>query len=57
MTVNDTLFNFISHIAPPSLVKNIFPLQNSIQTYSYTDQQEMPWIDVDLVELTQEDFL
>jgi hypothetical protein len=56
MTIRETIAIFISHLAPMTLVKQIFPANKSTVVYSQTSHESKPWMNVQEVELTAEDF-
>ena len=56
MNIKNALANLMAHFAPLALVKRIYPGQETSQVFTCPTLQQKPWIDVDSIELTQEDF-
>ena len=56
MTIRETISTFLSHFAPLSLVKQIFPAHKSTYAFSQATHEGKPWMNVHEVELTAEDF-
>jgi hypothetical protein len=56
MTLKNIVSNFIANFSPLSLVKPILPAHDTTKSYAAIDQSNKPWVNVDAIELTQEDF-
>lgn len=55
MTIKAAITNLLSHFAPLTLVKQVFP-SHKTEAYAQTNQASRPWMNVDEIELTAEDF-
>lgn len=56
MTFREHLGHFVAHIAPLILVKQVFHGHIPSQAFSHSTHDVKPWMNVDKVELTAEDF-
>lgn len=56
MTIRETITKLLSQAAPLTLIKQIFPMQNAMQTLSHSAHENKPWINAHEIELTAEDF-
>jgi hypothetical protein len=56
MTIKEAISHFTSHFGPLSLVKQVFPAHQSAHSFSHPENVNKPWMNVEDVELTAEDF-
>ena len=56
MVIRETIAIFVSHFAPMTLVKQVFPVNKATVSYTQTSHESKPWMNVDHVEFTTEDF-
>ena len=56
MTIRATISSFLSHFAPLTLIKHVYPAHKSTQAFTHTIHENKPWMNVNEIELTAEDF-
>lgn len=56
MTIRESIKNILAHCAPLVLIKQVFPEHKSSHVLAHTSHESKPWMNVDEVELTAEDF-
>lgn len=56
MLIREAITYLVSHLTPMSLVKQIFPAIGQTHAYLHPVNESRPWMNVDRVELTAEDF-
>jgi hypothetical protein len=57
MLIREAISQFIAHFSPLALLKHVFPAHKCTQAYTHPTHNEFkPWMNVDEVELTAEDF-
>jgi len=56
MIIRDTVTKFLSHFTYLTLIKQVLPAHMTSEAYSHITHESKPWMNVDAVELTAEDF-
>jgi len=56
MKIREAISNFIAHLTPFALVKQVFPMHDKSHAYTHSSHDNKPWMNVNEVELTAEDF-
>jgi hypothetical protein len=56
MTIRETIANLLTHFTPLTHIKQVFPVHMPSLVVPHFSHASKPWMNVDEVELTAEDF-